>query len=187
MTYKTIAITAAIFLPLSLAQPALAGTKPVFGAPVDVGDGLVIDPILDGRMRWEDVSQPTKSLSADAVTMRLRAGVEVKDTPTHLAVLVEMQGNLALDTAYNAFPYTLPASGQYRPAHAVIADPQSVDLNRLQIQYRDKTMALTVGRQVINLDDQRWVGASAWRQNVPILLNDLVAGYSKYGSHSTDR
>ena len=87
MNYKTIAITAAILAPISLAQPALAETTPAFGAPVDVGNGIVIDPILDGRLRWEDVSQPTKDLSADAVTMRVRAGVEVKDKPSHLAVL----------------------------------------------------------------------------------------------------
>ena len=165
MTFKTIAIATAISAPFSLAQPATAETTPTFGGPVAVGDGIVIDPILDGRLRWEDVSQPTKDLSADAVTMRLRAGVAVRDAPAHLALLAEMQGNLALDTAYNAFPYALPASSQYRPARAVIADPQSVDLNRLQLQYRDKILAVTLGRQLINLDDQRWVGASAWRQN----------------------
>ena len=184
MNYKTIAITAAILAPISLAQPALAETTPAFGAPVDVGNGIVIDPILDGRLRWEDVSQPTKDLSADAVTMRVRAGVEVKDKPAHLAVLAEMQGNLALDTDYNAFPYALPASSQYRPAHSVIADPQSVELNRLQLQYRDKTLAVTVGRQVINLDDQRWVGASAWRQNEQTF--DAVRGEVTLGSVALD-
>lgn len=165
MIYKTIALSAAILAPISMAQPVLADTTPAFGAPVDLGNGFVIDPLFDGRLRWEDVSQPAKALSADAVTMRVRAGVEVKDKPAHLAVLAEMQGNLAIDGDYNAFPYARPTSSQYRPAHSVVADPQSVELNRLQLQYRDKTLAVTVGRQVVNLDDQRWVGASAWRQN----------------------
>jgi hypothetical protein len=48
---------------------------------------------------------------------------------------------------------------------ATIADPQSVGLNRLQIAYQTKVLGLTVGRQRINLDDQRFVGSVGWRQN----------------------
>ena len=47
----------------------------------------------------------------------------------------------------------------------MVADPETVELNRLQIQYKSKAATLTVGRQRINLDDQRWVGTVLWRQN----------------------
>lgn len=149
----------------SLAAPAFADEAKPLVAPIAVGDGFTIKPMLDSRVRWEDVQQPAKALSADAVTVRLRAGFELANTPTHLALLVETAGTLGIDTDYNAFPYKNLGSTQYRPADAVVADPQDVALNRLQLQYRTKAVTLTAGRQRINLDDERWVGSAGWRQN----------------------
>src|SRR3546814_3425483 len=41
-----------------------------------------------------------------------------------------------------------------------IADPQNIELNRLHLQYRGVAGSIvTVGRQRINLDDQRFVGS----------------------------
>ncbi|HEY6868289.1 MAG TPA: alginate export family protein, partial [Novosphingobium sp.] len=141
----------------TLATPALAAP----GDPVKVGEGLTLDPILDGRLRWEHVDTPT--LDADAVTLRLRAGAELRHA-SGLALLAEADGTLALDDHYNAFAFPI-ASRQRRPAYAVVADPMNIALNRLQVQYKTKALTLTVGRQRINLDDQRFVGSVGWRQN----------------------
>ncbi|WP_246048201.1 alginate export family protein [Hankyongella ginsenosidimutans] len=48
----------------------------------------------------------------------------------------------------------------------IIADPENIELNRAQVQITalPKT-AITLGRQRINLDDQRFVGSVGWRQN----------------------
>ena len=46
-----------------------------------------------------------------------------------------------------------------------MVDPENIELNRLQLQYKGKAVTMTVGRQRINLDDQRFVGAVGWRQN----------------------
>jgi hypothetical protein len=169
---------------LATATAAHADPAPTLGGPIAMGDGFSFDPIVDARLRWEDVSQPTKDLTADAVTLRLRAGGELRNAPTHLSVLVEGEGNLAIDQGYNAYPYALPASDQYRPTRAVVADPQNVGLNRAQVQYKDTYLTLTVGRQVINLDDQRWVGASAWRQNETTF--DAVRGTATWGPLGVD-
>src|SRR3546814_15997489 len=49
---------------------------------------------------------------------------------------------------------------------STIADPQNIELNRLHLQYRGvEGSIVTVGRQRINLDDQRFVGSVGWRQN----------------------
>ncbi len=172
--------TAAV-LPLAsllLAPAAHADTKPAAPAGISVlmGDGLLFSPILDARLRWEDVQQPTKS--ADAVTIRARAGFEVRDPAAHLALLAEMSGVVAIDQGYNALPFAA-ATSQYRPAYAVVADPENIALNRLQLQYRTKAIALTVGRQRINLDDERWVGSAGWRQNEQTF--DAVRGEGKFG------
>lgn len=149
--------------PIVVACPAQAAGPPAFGDPVPVGDGLTLDPIIDARLRYETVEQPT--VDADALTMRLRSGVELKHAPSHLSVLVEAEGTLAIDSGYNAFPFALPGSSQRRPQYGVVADPESIELNRAQIMYRTPKFALTLGRQRINLDDQRFVGSVGWRQN----------------------
>ncbi|MDE1917912.1 MAG: alginate export family protein [Sphingomonadales bacterium] len=153
---------------LGLAQTALgdapkaaAGAR--LGDPITIGEGITFDPMLDARLRWEDVDATSKT--ADAVTLRTRAGFEVKDSHSHLALLAEAVGTVALDKDYSAFPYAVVNNDQYRPARAVIADPQTAGLNRLQLQYATKEVTLTVGRQRINLDDQRFVGSVGWRQN----------------------
>ena len=65
---------------------------------------------------------------------------------------------------YNAFPFAI-ASAQRRPGYSVVADPMTIGLNRLQVQYKSKPLTVTLGRQRINLDDQRFVGNAGWRQN----------------------
>jgi len=153
---------AALAAPMILAQPAQAApANPAFGDPVKIGNGFSIDPIIDARLRYEHVDTP--AADADAVTLRLRAGAELRHE-SGLALLVEGEGTLGIDNAYNAFPFAV-ASHQRRPQYAVVADPQNVELNRLQLQYKSKVGTLTVGRQRINLDDQRFVGAVGWRQN----------------------
>ncbi|MEO5597697.1 MAG: alginate export family protein [Novosphingobium sp.] len=171
-------------LPLSLvlAHSALAAAPaPQFGDPVKVNADLTFDPIIDGRLRYEHVDQPTKD--ADAVTMRLRAGFEFKHLPSHLSLLAEAEGTLAIVDNYSAFPFA-SASHQVRPAYSVVADPSNVELNRLQLQYKTKALTVTVGRQRINLDDQRFVGSVGWRQNEQTF--DAVRGEAKIGPVSLD-
>ena len=140
---------------------------------------LQIKPILDARLRYENVDQG--ALDADAVTLRLRAGAEAK--LGSLSLLAEGEGTVAPVTDYNAFPFPIH-DGQRRPQFAVIADPQNVELNRLQLQYRSKPVTATIGRQRINLDDQRWVGSVGWRQNEQTF--DAVRAESNLGPVSLD-
>ncbi|MFC3173520.1 alginate export family protein [Novosphingobium bradum] len=154
---KTVAALLALPLTMACASAALAAP----GDPVKVGEGLTLDPIVDGRLRWENVTTPT--LDADAVTLRLRAGAELKHS-SGLAFLAEAEGTLAIVDHYNAFAFPI-ADTQRRPGFAVVADPMNIELNRIQLQYKSKPLTLTVGRQRINLDDQRFVGSVGWRQN----------------------
>ncbi|MET0363970.1 MAG: alginate export family protein [Sphingobium sp.] len=124
-------------------------------------------PIIDGRLRYETVDQDgpapiTKDRDADALTLRLRMGSEL--SWGHWSALGEAEGTLGLVNDYNAFPYAVTSS-QRRTQYPVVADPQNIDLNRLQLQYKSKAVTATIGRQRINLDDQRFVGSVAWRQN----------------------
>ncbi|SFF86657.1 Alginate export [Novosphingobium sp. CF614] len=173
------AATVSLGASLAIAAPAAAKT----GDPVKVSDDLTIDPIVEGRLRYEHVDQDGLKLDADAVTMRLRAGAEFK--LHNLSLLVEGEGTLAIDDSYNAFPFAVPGSGQSHPGvHSVIPDPENIDLNRIQLSYKVKGNGVTIGRQRINLDDQRWVGSVAWRQNEQTF--DAVRGEAKFGPVALD-
>ena len=159
------------------AHPALAAP----GDPMKLADDLTIDPIIEARLRYESVDQPTRD--ADAVTLRLRAGFELKHAPSRLAFLAEAEGTLGIVNDYNAFPFAI-ADSQRRPGYSVVADPMNVELNRIQLQYKSKAVTATVGRQRINLDDQRWVGAVGWRQNEQTF--DALRAEAKIGPISLD-
>lgn len=114
-------------------------------------------PIVDFRLRYENVDQDGISKEADAVTARLRAGLQL--TTGDFSFLAEGEGTLDLVERYNS-------TTNGKTAYPVVADPKNAELNRLQVQYSgiDATL-VTIGRQRINLDDQRFVGSVGWRQN----------------------
>ena len=118
---------------------------------------LEIKPLIDARIRYEGIDQAGIASRADAITARVRAGFEAKAGA--LVLLAEGEGTLAIGGDYNS-----GVNG--RTSYPLVGDPQTIELNRLQLQYRGlpKTV-ITVGRQRINLDDQRFVGSVAWRDN----------------------
>lgn len=116
-----------------------------------------IKPIVDARLRYEAVDQVGLEKDADALTFRLRAGAELKSGDW--SVLTEAEGVAALSERFDS---GLNGRTQY----PMVADSENIELNRLQLQYHGLPKAvMTLGRQRINLDDQRFVGSVGWRQN----------------------
>jgi hypothetical protein len=77
-----------------------------------------------------------------------------------------------------------PLGGDYRPdaaipthtAFPVVTDPESYEVNRLQLTNTSLSgTTLTLGRQRILLDDQRFVGHVGWRQNEQDLRTRCVS------------
>jgi hypothetical protein len=90
---------------------------------------------------------------------RLRPGITAS-TKSGFSVLVEGEGTLAIGDHYRGAPF-LPANG-----YAVVADPENVELNRLQLQYKSKALTADGWPPAHQpIDDQRWVGSVGWRQN----------------------
>lgn len=137
-----------------------ASTLSAIAAPVLAQD-VTFKPIVEARLRYETVDQAgpaplSSSRDADAVTIRMRAGGELSKGP--FAFLAEAEGTLAIDEDYNS-----GVNG--KTLYPIVPDPETVEVNRVQLQYRTKPLVVTLGRQRINLDDQRFVGSVAWRQN----------------------
>ena len=141
-----------------------------------------LKPIIDARMRAEVVDQVALAEDADALTLRVRAGFE--------------SGKVWNTTLLAEGDFVTPLGGDYRPdparptrtAFPVVADPESYEVNRLQLTNTPLPgTALTLGRQRILLDDQRFIGNVGWRQNeqtfdavrvvnksVPTLIVDVI-------------
>lgn len=139
----------------ALSTPVLAQTGPT---PTAASGGVVFKPLLDARLRYEGVDRDAPFTDARAVTLRLRPGIEI--TSGGWSLLAEGETTVAPRDDYND---TIPTNSS--EPFANVADPENLELNRLQVRYVSAPLTLTVGRQRINLDDQRFVGASGWRQN----------------------
>jgi hypothetical protein len=119
-------------------------------------EDITLKPLIDARLRYETVDQDGLADHADALTARLRGGVQAERGA--LSALVEGQGTLALiDRYYDGLQGAAP-----RP---IVADPQNIALYRAQLQYRTKIFAITAGRQKLSLDDERFVGNVGFRDN----------------------
>jgi len=137
-------------------RPAWLMLGSVLAASPAMAQDITLKPLIEARLRYENVDQAGLPNDAEATTIRIRSGVQASSGP--LSAIVEMQGTLALTGDY----YDGLHGAATRP---LIADPQNIALYRAQLQYRTKALALTVGRQRIALDDERFVGAVPFRQN----------------------
>jgi hypothetical protein len=159
--------------------PNAASAQPQVDPPA-TSDQIIVRPLLAARIRSEHVEQG--KLEADALTLRVRGGAETRKG--RISILIEGEATLAPVHDYSAFPFPAPGNRQWRPAQAIVSDPENAELNRLQIEYRTNEEALTLGRQRIDLDDQRWVGSVGWRQNEQTF--DAVRGTAAIGPASID-
>ena len=115
-------------------------------------------PIFDARLRFEGVDQDSMANDAEAVTWRARLGFE-SGKAWNTALLVEGDLLWPLTTDYNS-------TTNGKTAYPVVADPESYEINRLQLTNTSLPMTtLTAGRQRIVHDDHRFVGNVGWRQN----------------------
>lgn len=117
---------------------------------------IALEPLIDARIRYEHADQDGLADKADALTLRLRGGLQASGGDW--SALVEGQGTLAaVDDYFDGL-----RGAATRP---LVADPQSIGLYRAQVRYKSKTLALTAGRQRIAIDDERFVGAVGFRDN----------------------
>jgi hypothetical protein len=143
---------------LVLASFVIGGFAPAYANDIEkaVLDGK---PLLDVRLRYENVDQGGFSNDANALTVRTRFGYETADFHG-LKVLVEAENVSSVsDEDYND-----TTNGQ--TAFPVVADPETTELNRLHVTYDGvpKTV-IRLGRQRIILDNARFVGNVGFRQN----------------------
>lgn len=142
----------------------------MFGGFVNVADASLIDGIqeaIDGgkaygnlRLRYESVDQDNALKDANALTLRTRfgytteavgglsAGLEFEDSRTVLG-----------GDDYNN------TNGKNAGVYSVVADPETTEVDQAYLKYKRDMVTATVGRQVLTLDNHRYVGHVGWRQD----------------------
>jgi hypothetical protein len=116
-----------------------------------------LKPLIDARLRYEHVDQAGIALPADALTLRVRAGGEV--SWQDWSALVEGETTLSIVNDYND-----GTNGKI--VYPNVIDPPNLELNRAQIRFAPKGgLAITAGRQRLEIADQRFVGPAGFRQN----------------------
>jgi len=152
-----------IRVPLSVINYALMCTSAFFTVQASTFDEISqavaqSTTHLQLRYRLESVNQPNKVDNALASTLKSRLTWQSNNIGD-FSSLVELD-NVALvgNDLYNA-------TNNGKSNYPVVADPKGTDLNQALIKYQHNALTLTAGRQRINLQDQRFVGGVAWRQN----------------------
>lgn len=132
-------------------------------------DELALDEALTSgkahvalRYRYEHVNQDNALKDANASTVRIRLNYKTADWRDWLGFVEFDHIAEVILNDFNSGAGTSPGRIQY----PTVADPRGSDLNQLYLQYSPSDdWQMRLGRQKINLDNQRFVGAVGWRQN----------------------
>ncbi|MGX9462007.1 alginate export family protein [Shewanella sp. A14] len=131
----------------------------------DTNVNTVADAITQGtanvnlNLRYESVDQDNPLKDADALTLRTRLTFATAEY-YGLTALVEFEDSRSVAGVndYN------DATGN-NTDYSVIADPETTELDQAFLQYKRNGFKAKVGRQVIALDNMRFVGHVGWRQD----------------------
>ena len=185
--FRTILTAGAAGLGLVWAGGAVAQTAPASPSLGDAINGGKL--LLEVRGRYEFVDQARTATLTDpagARTVRTRLGWETAAW-NGLRGLVEVTNvshlgpeRFAVNTPGAATP---PLHGANKARFPVVNDPDVNELNRLQVTWAPSaTFRLTVGRQRVLIDDQRFVGNAGWRQDeqtFDAVRSDVAVGQVK--------
>ena len=157
---------AALFL--ALTWPAMAEEPASIAddtAPVTFAEALASGKTtLSLRYRFETVDQAGFNDDAEAST--LRTTLSYGSSPYRgVRVFLEAENVAAIvdDNNYNnAGADSLNNGVRDRP---VVADPELTEINQVFVEWKNEKNELRVGRQAVNLGNQRFVGAVGWRQH----------------------
>lgn len=149
--------------------------------PVVVQADDAVAALIDGkvsgnvRLRYESVDVRSATIKdASALTLRTRLGYETAPfygftamlelEDTHIVGGKDEYSPASIDQTKAASAVAGTRTNPY--TYAAIVDPEQTEINRLYLRYRGiSKLDMSLGRQRILLDNQRFVGNVGWRQN----------------------
>ena len=158
--YQSLAAAVTLAITLSITTVTLGG----FSSLAHSSDSF-IDALSNGktkadfRLRLEDVD--TAVNDATAMTLRSRLSYTT-NSYNQLSATIEVED---VRSVLGVNSYSVPQTGFNTGQHAAIPDPEVTELDQAYIQYKDSFLTAKLGRQVLTLDDHRFVGHVGWRQD----------------------
>lgn len=153
---------AAPLLLATLTTASLAGPVAPL-PPAEHNSGDFITPSIDWRTRYEfrevDGQDPSHAL-----TSRVRFGLLAGDLHGFSA-FAELEASYALIDDYRSNPTGSTSTSPYRTGNTPIGDPETTELNRAWLQYKNDSFGLKAGRQRIIRNNAAFIGNVGWRQN----------------------
>ncbi|WP_371833643.1 alginate export family protein [Shewanella sp. H8] len=131
----------------------------------DTNVNTVADAITQGtakvnlNLRYESVDQDNPLKDADALTLRTRLTFATAEY-YGLTALVEFEDSRSV-AGVNDYNDAIGNNTDY----SVIADPETTELDQAFLQYKRNGFTAKAGRQVIAIDNQRFIGHVGWRQD----------------------
>jgi hypothetical protein len=125
----------------------------------------IAEAIINGKtkinlnLRYETVDQDNAKKDADALTLRTRVTYTTGDVAGFSSIVEFEDSRVVL--GMNDYNNTLGKNGDY----SVIADPETTEVDQFSLQYKQESLAIKVGRQLITMDNHRFVGHVGWRQD----------------------
>ncbi|MDA0782192.1 MAG: alginate export family protein [Rickettsiales bacterium] len=115
-------------------------------------------PYFDARYRYESAKQDTKK-DSNASTLRTRLGIKTGEFyKTYAVVEAENISRIGSGEYYD----TVNGKSSYTK----IVDPDGSEINQAYLNYTPiPDTEIRVGRQAVNLDNERFVSSAEWRQN----------------------
>ncbi len=115
----------------------------------------------DIRIRYEGVDQDNALDDASAFTIRTRLGYTTGSFSgiTATAEFEDVRVIAGMDD------YSVPPTGFQTGEYSVIADPEVTELEQGYLKYSGGGFTAKLGRQVLTLDNHRFVGDVGWRQD----------------------
>ena len=147
-----------IKMSLATAVMMSVGTLSAQGADgISIVDNIKVKGEI--RPRYERVDTDNTTGSANALTNRLKLGVSADLLGTDwLSVYGEMIDVSNVNENYNSSANGNPNGDN------IVADPEQTRLTQAYLDVKYKKTLLRAGRQMVNIDNQRFVGAVGWRQ-----------------------
>ena len=136
-------------------------TLPVFAAD-SIAEALSSGKAYgDFNLRSESVDQDNGVEDASALTLRSRIGYTT-GTVDNFSATIEFEDSRIVA---GVDEYTVGPTGFNPGKYSVIADPETTELDQAFVQYATGSVTAKLGRQVITLDNHRFVGHVGWRQD----------------------
>ena len=163
-----------------IVAPLAAWTALPAPAADDIGNtGLALDQALSvGRLfgelrpRYNRIDESDKPLLTDAFTMRATLGWK---SGAWKGLRLTVEGIYANHLGPRRF------SDEFDPTdpYPLLPDPKHAGLNQAHVEYvsEEGALRLKLGRQVVRLNNQRWVSDNDFRQ-IPQLFDGVTASYA---------